>query len=108
MAENGCFQNSLTNICKNEAGKPVFSRGFRGYRRNEVSPFRALTLNGFLVTVYLLYLKNRIVLWDLAYSFIFFLKCKLRKSTQFFLSELFFYGINGIVLNNGDNIFYEQ
>ena len=134
MAENGCFQNSLTNTCKNEAGKPVFSRGFRGYRRNEVSPFRALTpvlfmvlllrcnvgrnevspfralsLNGFLVTVYLLYLKNRIdLLWDLAYSFIFFLKCKLRKSTQFFLSELFFYGINGIVLNNGDNIFYEQ
>ena len=43
MAENGCFQNSLTNTCKNEAGKPVFSRGFRGYRRNEVSPFRALT-----------------------------------------------------------------
>ena len=37
------FQNSLTNTCKNEAGKPVFSRGFRGYRRNEVSPFRALT-----------------------------------------------------------------
>ena len=45
MAENGCFQNSLTNTCKNEAGKPVFSRGFRGYRRNEVSPFRALTHN---------------------------------------------------------------
>ena len=106
MAENGCFQNSLTNTCKNEAGKPVFSRGFRGYRRNEVSPFRALSLNGFLVTVYLLYLKNRIdLLWDLAYSFIFFLKCKLRKSTQFFLSELFFYGISGIVLNNGDNFF---
>ena len=33
----------VTNTCKNEAGKPVFSRGFRGYRRNEVSPFRALT-----------------------------------------------------------------
>ena len=42
------FQNSLTNTCKNEAGKPVFSRGFRGYRRNEVSPFRALTLLKFL------------------------------------------------------------
>ena len=65
-----------------------------------------MSLNGFLVTVYLLYLKNRIdLLWDLAYSFIFFLKCKLRKSTQFFLSELFFYGISGIVLNNGDIFF---
>ena len=44
MKKNGCFQNSLTNTCKNEAGKPVFTRVSRGYCRNEVSPFRALTL----------------------------------------------------------------
>ena len=44
MEKNGCFQNSLTNTCKNEAGKPVFTRVSRGYCRNEVSPFRALTL----------------------------------------------------------------
>ena len=46
MEKNGCFQNSLTNTCKNEAGKPVFTRVSRGYCRNEVSPFRALTHQG--------------------------------------------------------------
>ena len=43
MAKNACFQNSLTNTCENKAASPVFSRGFRGYCRNEISPFRALT-----------------------------------------------------------------
>ena len=44
--ENACYQNILTNTCKNEPGKPVFIRGSRGYCRNEISPLRALTPYG--------------------------------------------------------------
>ena len=47
LSENGYYQNVQTNTCKNRAGKPVFMRGFKGYRRNGKSPFRALTLKFF-------------------------------------------------------------
>ena len=43
LPKNGCYQKIQINTCKNRAGKPVFMRGFRGYRRNGESPFRALT-----------------------------------------------------------------
>ena len=43
LPKNGYYQKIQTNTCKNGAGKPVFTRGSRGYRRNERSPFRALT-----------------------------------------------------------------
>ena len=44
LSKNGYYQNIQTNTCKNEAGKPVFMRVPKGYRRNGRSPFRALTL----------------------------------------------------------------
>ena len=43
MRENVCFQNIQTNTCKNESVKPVFMRLPKGYRRNGISPLRALT-----------------------------------------------------------------
>ena len=44
-AKNAWFQNFQINTCKNEPAKPVFMRALRGDRRNEKSPFRALTHN---------------------------------------------------------------
>ena len=42
-SKNAWFQNFQINTCKNEPAKPVFMRALRGDRRNEKSPFRALT-----------------------------------------------------------------
>ena len=52
------YQNSQTNTCKNEAWKPLFIRGLRGYCENEKSPCRALTLVNLSALVVVIFCEN--------------------------------------------------